>query len=146
MQMKYEYSYIPPFWGWRCSCDCSYFLPYLSLNVLVIKVFSQRNECKLFICYTTVYLPATTICRVSKRSLKLAWSVSCILWKRSSSSSSCLIEEKHWTRKGYNLVTWDYKLIKSSLEVINWYHMRVLTLFNGPLLLFAPSHHFRIYP
>ena len=46
MQIKYEYLYIPPFWGWQCSYDCSYFFPHLSLNVLIVnKVLSQRNEC-----------------------------------------------------------------------------------------------------
>ena len=32
-------------WRWQYSYDCSYFLWHLSLNVLIIKVLSQRNEC-----------------------------------------------------------------------------------------------------
>ena len=48
-QRKEEYFFNSLLWGWDCSYDCSYFFLHLSLNVLINKVLSQRNECMAII-------------------------------------------------------------------------------------------------
>ena len=58
---------FPHIWGWRCSYDCSYFFPHLSLNVLIIKIMSifrfSLQEClstNLQVAWTTVAVQIVT--------------------------------------------------------------------------------------